>query len=116
MDIFIVTGASKGIGFELSKQLRESGKKVIGIARTSPKDTLDFVSADLSETDQLDSSITNILEANYKDAKSFTLINNAGIVDPIGIVGTVDVKMMEKALAVNLTAPMVMINQFISKL
>ena len=49
LDIFIVTGASKGIGLELMKQLRARGDKVIGIARTNPNEDADMVIVDLSE-------------------------------------------------------------------
>ena len=61
MDVFIITGASKGIGFELLKQLRRKGNKVIGIARTTPEDAKDFVAADLSETNQLDELFRELL-------------------------------------------------------
>ena len=53
MDVFIVTGASKGIGLELSTQLRAKGNKVIGVARTVPADAEDFVAADLAQTEGL---------------------------------------------------------------
>ena len=116
MDIVIVTGASKGIGFELSKQLKEEGKKVIGIARTMPEDENDFVSADFADTDCLEGLITSILEKYIEKASSFTLINNAGMVDPIGLIGSVEAEVIAKAIAVNLTAPILMSNAFISKL
>ena len=116
MDIIIVTGASKGIGFELSKQLQEKGKKVIGIARTKPEGVDSFVSADLAETNRLEEIITSIIDENIKVASSFTLINNAGMVDPIGLIGDVQAGIMAKAIAVNLTAPMIISNAFISRL
>ena len=47
---------------------------------------------------------------------SFTLINNAGMVDPIGLIGTVRAEEMTNAIAVNLTAPMILSNAFISTL
>lgn len=116
MDVVIVTGASKGIGYELSKQLQALGKIVIGIARTKPNDATNFVTADLSKTNLLEGILTSIIDENVETATSFTLINNAGIVDPIGFVGNVQAEGIEKSIAVNLTAPMILSNTFIEKL
>lgn len=116
MDVFIVTGASKGIGFELSSQLRTKGNKVIGVARTVPADAEDFVAADLARTEGLAEMIHSLIDENIEVATSFTLINNAGIVDPIGLIGSVSAEEMTTAMAVNLTAPIIISNTFIAKL
>lgn len=116
VDIYIITGASKGIGFELLKQLEAKGKKVIGIARTSPEGAENFVSVDLAETTDLDKVLTGVIDKNIAEASSFTLINNAGTVEPIGLIGEVDPSEMTKALTVNLTAPMILSNGFIARL
>lgn len=114
MNIYIVTGASKGIGLELFKQLRNRGDHVIGVARTNPQELKGFILADLSKTDCLEDMIRQIVKDNRSKARTFTLINNAGIVDPIGLIGSVDSETMAEALAVNLTAPMITSNAFIS--
>lgn len=114
MNIFIVTGASKGIGFELMRQLKGRGDKVIGIARTN-RDA-DMVTADLSKTDRLAEIISQIVDENISIASSFTLLNNAGTVEPIGLIGTIDDKALTEALTVNLAAPMILSNAFISSL
>ncbi|MFX3673575.1 MAG: SDR family NAD(P)-dependent oxidoreductase [Paenisporosarcina sp.] len=117
MNVFIITGASKGIGFELAKQLKIAGHVVVGIARTeSEMDGVTFIKADLSETGKLESLMNEIIGAAPQNAKSFTLINNAGMVDPIGLIGSVKAEEMTKAISVNLTAPIVISNVFISKL
>lgn len=116
MDVYIITGASKGIGFELLKQLQAKGKKVIGMARTSPEGAENFVSVDLAETAELEKVLTGIIDENIAEASSFTLINNAGTVEPIGLIGEVDSSEMAKALTVNLTAPMILSNGFIARL
>ncbi|KXH87138.1 SDR family NAD(P)-dependent oxidoreductase [Sporosarcina sp. HYO08] len=116
MDVFIITGASKGIGFELSKQLQAAGKKVIGMARTNPENADSFVAIDLSNTEQLESIMASCISQHRQEATSFTLINNAGMVEPIGLVGSLSPEDISKALAVNLTAPIILSNTFIKQL
>lgn len=116
MDVFIVTGASKGIGLELSRQLRVKGNKVIGIARTVPAGAKDFIAADLAQTEGLVELLDALIDQNYEAASSFTLVNNAGMVDPIGLIGSVGAEEMTTAIAVNLTAPLILSNAFIAKL
>ncbi|MEK3933820.1 SDR family NAD(P)-dependent oxidoreductase [Sporosarcina sp. FSL W7-1349] len=114
--MFIVTGASKGIGAALFEQLRAKGNQVIGIARTNPTNAEQFITVDLSKTDQLGDVMKGVIDSYRKQADSFTLINNAGMVEPIGLAGTLDAGVMETALAVNLTAPMILSNSFIAAL
>ncbi len=117
MNVYVITGASKGIGFALAKQLREAGHFVIGVARTeSELEGVKFIQADLSETENLESLMREVLAEVPQNAITFTLINNAGMVDPIGLIGSVNPEEMAKAIAVNLTAPMIISNAFISKL
>ncbi|GKV54656.1 short-chain dehydrogenase [Sporosarcina sp. NCCP-2222] len=116
MDIVIITGASKGIGGELAAQLERQGKQVIGLARTNPGLKDNFVEVDLAETTLLPNVMNEIIEQYLETATSFTLVNNAGIVDPIGLAGKIEPEMISKAITVNLTAPMILANTFISRL
>ena len=117
MNVYIITGASKGIGFELAKQLSGEGHFVIGIARTASKlDGVKFIEADLSETGNLESLMNEIIAVAPQDTASFTLINNAGTVNPIGLIGTINAEEVSTAIALNLTAPMILSNAFIQTL
>ncbi|MFC6040620.1 (S)-benzoin forming benzil reductase [Paenisporosarcina macmurdoensis] len=117
MKAYIITGVSKGIGLELAKQVSKAGHFVVGIARTECElDEMKFIQADLSITENLESMMNEIIDSVPQNIGSFTLINNAGMVDPIGLIGTVSAEEMTKAIAVNLTAPMIISNTFISKL
>ena len=116
MNVYIVTGASKGIGFELVQQLRAKGHKAIGIARTIPEDAEDFIAADLSITDGLEELLSSVIDEYRTIATSLTLMNNAGMVEPIGLIGDVKTEDIAGAIALNLTAPMLLSNTFISQL
>ncbi|QBQ07027.1 SDR family NAD(P)-dependent oxidoreductase [Sporosarcina pasteurii] len=116
MEIVIVTGASKGIGLSLLKQLQEKEKKVIGLARSRPSEAKHFVTVDLAETEKLDGILSAVIHEHIAEATSFTLINNAGTVEPIGLIGTVESAKVSNALSINLTAPMILCNTFIREL
>jgi benzil reductase ((S)-benzoin forming) len=117
MNVYIITGASKGIGFELAKQLSGEGHFVIGIARTpSELENVKFIQADLAETKKIELLMNEIMAVSTQGGVSFTLVNNAGMVDPIGLMGAVNAEEITKAVAVNLTAPMILSNAFIAAL
>lgn len=112
----IVTGASRGIGAQLYAQLTAQGKIVIGLARTTPEDPGRFVTTDLTKTAELPNILQNILQQCREKATSFTLINNAGTVEPIGRIGAVETDVIEQSTQLNLIAPMVLCNSFIEQL
>lgn len=77
--VSVVTGANRGIGLELCKQLKEKGKQVVSVCRTSSEE-LNALNVrviegiDVSE----DTSIKRMLE-EIGDVQVEILMNNAGI-------------------------------------
>ncbi|MGG0644807.1 SDR family NAD(P)-dependent oxidoreductase [Sporosarcina gallistercoris] len=114
LEIYIVTGASKGIGGELYGQLHKTGAVVIGIARSNPGNRENFVELDLATRESREGLMKRVLAPYLETADSFTLINNAGTVEPVGKVGTLSTDTLQQAIELNLTAPIELSNEFIS--
>lgn len=113
MEVFIITGASKGIGAACLHALEQQGKTVIGMARSNPDNRELFEELDLTDRNRRQGVIARLL-APYRDkADTFTLINNAGIVEPVGKVGMLSDEETRMAIELNLTAPLELANQFI---
>jgi len=89
---------------------------VIGLARTNPHANQHFVSVDLTNVSQLPGVLTEIITQYREQATSFTLINNAGTIEPIGFIGTVEAEAIEQSTQLNLLAPMMLCNTFIEQL
>ena len=77
----VITGTSRGIGFELAKQFAENGHRVLALSRNT-KPLLEFnhknitvVSVDLSVNSDLN-KVSNFIKNNWKQVD--ILINNAG--------------------------------------
>ena len=77
----VITGTSRGIGFELAKQFAENGHKVLALSRNT-KPLLDFnhknitsISVDLSDNSDL-KKVTDFIKKDWK--KVDILVNNAG--------------------------------------
>ena len=116
MDIVIITGASNGIGLQLVNQFNNTGAIVYGMARTNPEQLNSLFEVDLADTQRATAILEGVLNQHKEEASSITLINNAGMVEPIGLVGALDPLQVEQAIKVNLTAPIHLMNTFINTL
>lgn len=126
MDIYIITGASKGIGFALSKQLLRKNHHLICISRTKNEELekianqgdypLYYIEQDLAQTDELSYLMERIWQVIPNDFETITLINNAGMIEPIGKVESLSSEAIANNIAVNLTAPMILTSMFINRL
>jgi NAD(P)-dependent dehydrogenase (short-subunit alcohol dehydrogenase family) len=78
----IITGTSRGIGFELALQFANAGHHVLAISRKTPIELIEnskitCLSIDLSNSDELD-KITQFVKNSWQN-KVDVLINNAGL-------------------------------------
>ncbi|GAA0782685.1 SDR family NAD(P)-dependent oxidoreductase [Roseibium denhamense] len=111
--VALVTGASRGIGYQLAKQLGSRGAHVIALARTvggledlddeikSAGGQTTLVPVDLTDFDALDRLGAAIFE-RWKKLDIF--IGNAGMLGTLAPLGHIKPKDFEKVMAVNVTA------------
>lgn len=118
MDAYIITGASKGIGAALCKQLHDEGNTVIGISRSIPEswEGTKLLPFDLSQTEGIPELMTEAIALIPENCDSVTLINNAGTIEPIGFVENNDPESIISSISLNLTAPMLLSTAFIKEL
>lgn len=117
----IVTGHTKGLGAALAAELLERGARVLGISRSStphPSDRLEQVAADLTDPEAVTglAAAGGALRRFLATARNepVLLINNAGMVEPIGPAGTLDPDAITRAITLNVTAPLVLADAFIA--
>jgi 3-oxoacyl-[acyl-carrier protein] reductase len=100
----VITGASRGIGFELMKLCASHEHKVLGVARSLPIEggNWEFVNADISETEALVAEIKKIHGASH--ARLRVLVHNAGQVLNRNFEAITDVQ-LQQLWEVNFRAP-----------
>lgn len=115
-NLYIITGASQGIGEALLTELSKNDKNLaFGVARTNPHDLPHFITHDLTEISGVN-RIHDWLKLYKEEASSITLINNAGMIKPIGKMGSLDQNTIKRAIALNITAPTLLMDLFIKEL
>ena len=105
----LVTGASSGIGYNISHRLLNLGYEVIGISRTLPNDLLSHKSFTHIKCDLSDEKQTISLCEDLKSQELDILINCAGFgkFEPHE---ELNLKTITQMSFLNLTAPMLLTN------
>lgn len=108
--MFVITGGGSGIGRALALQLAALGKSVLIIGRrleslmetaiSSP--LISILCADISLASGREKIVAYLQSVDDLEG----LIHNAGIIDPIALLGTIDEEAWLNALMVNLNAPL----------
>lgn len=125
MRYFIITGTSRGIGESLAKiLLNDKNNQVICISRgmsenlnfplgLKPINVINY-SFDLNNLSDIESLFQSIFSLINEDSvDSIYLINNAGILSPIGPIEKTSSEAVVRNINVNLIAPMLLTSNFI---
>ena len=118
MDLYLITGTTKGLGAALAAQVAAlEGAELVSLSRTreGPIDGGHAFEADLDDLAALQSACDRI--QRHLDTRKFdeaVLINNAGVVNPVGPLDQADAGELARNLHVNLLAPMVLMGRFLS--
>lgn len=118
----ILTGHSRGLGAAVANALLARGIPLLALARSSNPHLCKAhpgliveTQLDLSDTPSLaDWLQTAALPDFLSDADTALLINNAGLLQPVGPVGEAEAKAISDAVAVNVTAPLLLTNAFVA--
>uniref|UniRef100_A0A486XVH6 3-oxoacyl-[acyl-carrier protein] reductase n=1 Tax=Rheinheimera sp. BAL341 TaxID=1708203 RepID=A0A486XVH6_9GAMM len=112
--LVVVTGASRGLGLAICRQLLTSGYQVLALARTkSPQltalttqfnEALKFVAVDLSDLDNI-APLCSVLVKQY--GRPYALINNAAV-GYDGVLATMHNSEINTLLNVNIQAPILL--------
>jgi benzil reductase ((S)-benzoin forming) len=119
MNYFIITGASKGIGAGIAKELLKQGSVVIGISRSKNPELTDLIqhSIDLANTETLETKFLKILQTiDLEKATGIFLVNNAGLLAPMKPIQKASGSEITTHINVNIIAPMILSSIFIREL
>lgn len=118
----IITGHSRGLGAAMAENLLERQIGVLGLSR-SLNESLQERYTDLLQQRSIDMTVpanlvawleSDELSGFLAEDEQVMLINNAGIVDPIGPAGSLDHDTITRAVGLNVTAPLLLADAFIA--
>jgi benzil reductase ((S)-benzoin forming) len=123
MNLFIITGASRGMGLRLAQQLILPGNHLLCISRQSSAELdslaaqqrvpLEQWRADLSDAAATAERLAHWLAPKNADFQSITLINNAGMIPSIAPLADVPAQELMATMRVGCEAPMLLTAAFL---
>lgn len=122
--LFILTGASRGMGLAMAQHLLQTGNCVLCISRSTNEALAEQANAarvklvqwsqDLALSTRAGARLEQWLrEQDGKNFESATLINNAGVIARIGPLSDADADDLSRALRVGLESPMQLTSAFL---
>jgi NAD(P)-dependent dehydrogenase (short-subunit alcohol dehydrogenase family) len=113
----IVTGVSRGLGEALVSALLERGCSVLGVGRIASARQRSkhyrHVACDFAHPGLIAAAVLPALrDLGAGDPFAVTLINNAAVAAPVGLIGRLDAAEIASAIATNVAAPLVMADLF----
>lgn len=125
MRAFIITGTSRGLGYEICKQLIKRNHLIFSVARNNHDSLIElaaqndcklhFVKYDLQHTDGISELIRGIMERVHDEVESITLINNAAQVTPLGNIDHCKPEDAVKSIQTNVLAPILLTQSLINQ-
>ncbi|TXR54630.1 SDR family oxidoreductase [Reinekea thalattae] len=121
METVLITGASRGIGLELTRQFLQQGYQVIATYRNQPSDALSELATNqqlvLKELEVTDQSAIKALSAQLAGQTIDILINNAGTIgaDDQSLEG-IEASAWLDAFAINSIAPLMVTRALLSQI
>ena len=106
--VALVTGANRGIGAEIARQLRDLGATVYAGSRSMDNETpegTEGVLLDVTQEGDIEATVDGIFD---EVGRLDVLVNNAGIIGPDGDVVAAPTREIDRTLAVNLRGPMLL--------
>ena len=123
MDLYVVTGGSKGLGLALVEKVLSEGHMCLSISRSGNSELKTKYSAsqfleikfDLIKkfslfTKKFDPLLKKI---NFRKVQNVFLINNAAQIEPVAPVGSLNAQQIEQHYYLNVTFPVLLTNHFL---
>ena len=115
MTTWLVTGASRGIGLELCRQLAAHGDRVIAACRKASPDLQALGCRIVEDVEVRDDASVGRLAATLGDERIDVLVNNAGVLSRESL-GSLDFDAMRRQFEVNALAPLRVTQALLPKL
>ncbi len=105
--VALVTGANRGIGLELARQLKAAGHDVVGTARNPDEaKELAALGVRVMQLDVTDAASVARLAEALKGTPIEVLVNNAGVTGGGSTIESMDIEAARRAFEVNAIGPM----------
>jgi benzil reductase ((S)-benzoin forming) len=111
MNIYYITGTSRGLGHAIASQLLKSEENlVIGIGRVSSIEHPNYKHKTLDLSDTVE--VSKFRFGEHAKVDKVVLVNNAGTLGDINYLGEMENKNLVDALHINLVSPFILLNNF----
>lgn len=123
MGYWIVTGASRGLGYALASELLSQNHRVYGLGRgkcpqfPSTNGYFQWFEIDLTQWNKIESVLQDVFQVLPKSSwtglkEELVLVNNAGMIAPVKPAHLVAPAEWAESLSVNLLSPMILASGF----